>query len=898
MDSSSLEQPNERVLQAGHSVPPACDYHKISAKRTDLSSALTATVATKSAAVENASGAVDAVRSDANTKAQTPVPSSTPLQGTGAQPIAALINSSDSMIPREGEGERPRPRAHQTAVTNQFKTSVETVILKKRKRDAKKMIELDPEAHKKLMKYANEKHGGVYESVIEEMLTMAATRARDVRDAAKAKRNAEKLEKQRAKQLEKAAKEKARAAKTQEKKQSKISKEKLKHPDKLPKHPGVTKWKRIKIEDLKLGDAAYLQAALRLLLNETRTDAENKSLQVSPDANRVVDTIGMAPSGSTGTQAVAVLRPPSISLAIPSPRSDVWERTPSDPPPSTSSQPLPDALWEHAPSGTPASTSLDELGGSGELWGRAGSMTAAPVPATLPLEDTLWGRPRSSAVHDDIAMPNAERAGKKAAGEAGVRLGVGDHSGTGPSDTGGSGPQLPPHLASGSGLSDLALESNTSQEDPLHVEGGTPQYPISTPVALLGQVEASGADGGLQWAQGQPTSMGYSSSMDQGSKLPGIDLQDQTIHPLQAYLTQQPLEPSLEQPGQHLPSSSGMSTVDASSPLLRAIQVGGVAGKKAPPSYNEESNTPPSAPQQFSFPDDLPRSENPVSEHLLEVTGSNDAGTSRMPSSSSSVPPPVPLPPGEVVDMAALLTTPWQQLTVSQLRQLLEQVKLRLKERDRALQASRGVSVRRASSGGVDGGGEGKMRKIHTCDQCGKVFALPNLLRDHINMHTGARPYICSKPGCNEAFACRQEYRRHVGKHELAWMCPYAGCGKRFAAKEHMQRHQLTHTEDRPVPCQWEGCNKRFKDENSLKGHMRVHTGEKKFRCHVQGCGKAFGYRIDLNRHTRTHFGQPARGSNGASQEAPPPPPPPPPPIDGPPLPGHPGMILSHLTDS
>ncbi|KAK3269938.1 hypothetical protein CYMTET_21639 [Cymbomonas tetramitiformis] len=259
-----------------------------------------------------------------------------------------------------------------------------------------------------------------------------------------------------------------------------------------------------------------------------------------------------------------------------------------------------------------------------------------------------------------------------------------------------------------------------------------------------------------------------------------------------------------------------MSTVDASSPLLRAIQAGGVVGTKAPSSYNEDSNMPPGAPRRFFVSgDDLARADNPVSERLLEVTGSSEAGTSRVLSSSSTVPPPGPLPPGEVVNTAALLATPWQQLTVAELRLLLEQVKLS-EGGTQALQNVRRL-VRRASSGGVDGGGGEKMRKMHTCDQCGKVFALPNLLRDHVNMHTGARPYICGKPGCNEAFACRQEYRRHVGKHELAWMCPYSGCGKRFAAKEHMQRHQLTHTEDRPVPCQWEGCNKRFKDENSLK---------------------------------------------------------------------------------
>ncbi|KAK3272482.1 hypothetical protein CYMTET_19224, partial [Cymbomonas tetramitiformis] len=155
---------------------------------------------------------------------------------------------------------------------------------------------------------------------------------------------------------------------------------------------------------------------------------------------------------------------------------------------------------------------------------------------------------------------------------------------------------------------------------------------------------------------------------------PGMDLPNQALHPLQAYLTQQPLDPPLGQPGPHLPTSAGMSTVDASSPLLRAIQAGGVVGTKAPSSYNEDSNMPPGAPRRFFVSgDDLARADNPVSERLLEVTGSSEAGTSRVLSSSSTVPPPGPLPPGEVVNTAALLATPWQQLTVAELRLLLEQ---------------------------------------------------------------------------------------------------------------------------------------------------------------------------------------------------------------------------------
>ncbi|KAJ7557605.1 hypothetical protein O6H91_04G001500 [Diphasiastrum complanatum] len=180
-----------------------------------------------------------------------------------------------------------------------------------------------------------------------------------------------------------------------------------------------------------------------------------------------------------------------------------------------------------------------------------------------------------------------------------------------------------------------------------------------------------------------------------------------------------------------------------------------------------------------------------------------------------------------------LMDTPWQQLTMAQLEKMLEETKKLLLSNE----------------------------KVHDClhPGCGRHFSTPGNLRDHLNDHSGERPYLCEFEGCISHFPSRQMLCRHMKKHERAHRCSFDGCNKRFAFRERLIVHQKTHCDERPLICPWENCGKSFKWANSLHGHMRTHTGEKPFQCMFSGCGRLFGYKVDLTRHVRTHYGQPAR---------------------------------------
>ena len=50
--------------------------------------------------------------------------------------------------------------------------------------------------------------------------------------------------------------------------------------------------------------------------------------------------------------------------------------------------------------------------------------------------------------------------------------------------------------------------------------------------------------------------------------------------------------------------------------------------------------------------------------------------------------------------------------------------------------------------------------KKFKCEYCGKAFIAQNMLNDHINTHTGARPYLCKF--CGKGFSHSGTYSRHI----------------------------------------------------------------------------------------------------------------------------------------
>ncbi|OQR84444.1 hypothetical protein ACHHYP_13377 [Achlya hypogyna] len=86
---------------------------------------------------------------------------------------------------------------------------------------------------------------------------------------------------------------------------------------------------------------------------------------------------------------------------------------------------------------------------------------------------------------------------------------------------------------------------------------------------------------------------------------------------------------------------------------------------------------------------------------------------------------------------------------------------------------------------------------------------------------------------------------------ERRFGCHIPGCGKRFKRKFTLQEHLNTHTGARPYVCDYEGCQRCFSTHGNLNRHKFIHTGEKPFGCTT--CLKRFCTKEKLVRHVKTH---------------------------------------------
>uniref|UniRef100_A0A1B6DKE9 C2H2-type domain-containing protein n=1 Tax=Clastoptera arizonana TaxID=38151 RepID=A0A1B6DKE9_9HEMI len=140
--------------------------------------------------------------------------------------------------------------------------------------------------------------------------------------------------------------------------------------------------------------------------------------------------------------------------------------------------------------------------------------------------------------------------------------------------------------------------------------------------------------------------------------------------------------------------------------------------------------------------------------------------------------------------------------------------------------------------------------KNFICDICGKRFSFGCLLRDHINLHTGAKPYFCQS--CGRSFAQKASLKQHTRTHGSVrpFKCPE--CSQGFFSKGDLKKHVRKHTGERPYVC--EICGEGFSQSSHLGVHRRSHTGERPFKCDL--CGRGFTKRGDVTRHRRIHTGE------------------------------------------
>ncbi len=55
--------------------------------------------------------------------------------------------------------------------------------------------------------------------------------------------------------------------------------------------------------------------------------------------------------------------------------------------------------------------------------------------------------------------------------------------------------------------------------------------------------------------------------------------------------------------------------------------------------------------------------------------------------------------------------------------------------------------------------------KQHQCPYCEKRFALAQYLSEHVNIHTGEKPFVCSYPSCGRCFRQAGKLSLHKKQH-------------------------------------------------------------------------------------------------------------------------------------
>lgn len=169
----------------------------------------------------------------------------------------------------------------------------------------------------------------------------------------------------------------------------------------------------------------------------------------------------------------------------------------------------------------------------------------------------------------------------------------------------------------------------------------------------------------------------------------------------------------------------------------------------------------------------------------------------------------------------------------------------------------------------------------HTCDKCGKVFKLPRILKEHMQLHDEPK-YECSykSQGCVRKFHLKANLKAHIDViHLKKKNIPCEICGKLFYNKTHLRNHLEHHNTQKQI-C--EHCSSSFSCTKSLRDHIkfkhtsqenlpkclvclktystpqnlknhfnRVHMQEKKYVC--SECGRMFFEKAELEVHTSVH---------------------------------------------
>ncbi|XP_051573795.1 zinc finger protein 615-like isoform X2 [Myxocyprinus asiaticus] len=161
----------------------------------------------------------------------------------------------------------------------------------------------------------------------------------------------------------------------------------------------------------------------------------------------------------------------------------------------------------------------------------------------------------------------------------------------------------------------------------------------------------------------------------------------------------------------------------------------------------------------------------------------------------------------------------------------------------------------------ANGSGDNEEHHCHVCDL---TFTSLFLLQEHLNMHTGARPYRCDE--CGKQFCQLINYRAHLLSHSQKASIHCHVCSTIFETEEQLQKHLDTnHFERQFYQCDF--CKQIFTNLEVCQDHVETHRQQAKqhmlrhLELHSRGgfscldCERTFFSKAALLHHSFTHVG-------------------------------------------
>lgn len=132
------------------------------------------------------------------------------------------------------------------------------------------------------------------------------------------------------------------------------------------------------------------------------------------------------------------------------------------------------------------------------------------------------------------------------------------------------------------------------------------------------------------------------------------------------------------------------------------------------------------------------------------------------------------------------------------------------------------------------------------CEICGEVYKDTSTLNRHVaSKHDGGR-FLCPFEGCARKFSRRTDYLDHVNIHTGDKPFSCNKCSSKFTSRVSHKHHENACSGTTSLSCVVCLCT--FQRPDSLQDHIRAAHEGKVFRC---VCGFMYKYRSGLNRHKR-----------------------------------------------